>query len=256
MQRTPSKQSIRRAFDRAGNTYARAAGVQAQVARDCAGHVPPGRYPAIMEIGAGGGVLTTRIAERCGHDRYVAVDIAPAMLAGVDATSLRNPELRVADGEGLDFPAGSFDLLVSSSVMQWYKAPEVSIPANLGLLRSGGRFSISIYVQGTLTELAQVSAESGFGSTLPLRPADFYVDVFRGCAPTSMDWKVVTHVTHHPSVSDMLRTHRATGATATSGVRMPSKHAYKRFIDCYEERFREDKGVRTTSVVLHLWGVV
>lgn len=249
-----SKESIRRAFERARSTYAEAAQVQDRAALRCAGHVPPGGYPAILEIGAGGGVLTRHIAERCIHSRYVAVDISPGMLAQVNRDGLTNPEFVAADGEFLCFPQESFDLLASSSTMQWYRSPEVSIHDNLRLLRHGGRFSLSMFVEGTYAEFAEASAASGFGSMLPMRPAQDFVEMVQDATPMALESEIVTHVVHYPTVSDMLRAHRATGATATPGAKQPSRQAYQRFLDYYENTHRAPEGIRSTAIILHLWG--
>lgn len=249
-----SKDSIRRAFDRAKDTYAKAAQVQSEAARQCAAHVPEGTYPAILEIGAGGGVLTRFVAERCRHERYVAVDMSPAMLSQVQRDMVSNPEFIVGDAECLRLPEESFDLLVSSSTMQWYHSPEVSLIDNLRLLKLGGHFSLSIYVEGTYGEFAQASEASGFGSMLPMRPPEYFIDILQGAAPLRLESDVVTHTAHFPTVSDMLRAHRSTGATATSGDKQPSKAAYKRFIEYYEDNFRSSGGIRSTASILHLWG--
>ncbi|QJB55203.1 methyltransferase domain-containing protein [Pseudodesulfovibrio sp. zrk46] len=248
-----SKDSIRRAFDRARDTYAKAAKVQAEVALKCAGHVPEGEYPAVIEIGAGGGVLTRHIASRCQHDRYVAVDISPEMLSQVNLRMLSNPELVMADAECLKLSQDSFDLLVSSSTMQWYHSPEVTIHDNLKLLRNGGFFSLSIFVEGTYAEFAKASAATGFGSMLPMRPAEFFIEILQDAHVTDVQWEQTSYTCHYASASDMLRAHRSTGATATGGDKQPSKSAYKEFIN-YLERFRVTDGIPSTSSILYLWG--
>lgn len=249
-----SKGTIRRAFDRARDTYARAAMVQGEVARTCASRIPAGHYPAVIEIGAGGGVLTEHLVRQCTHDRYVAVDMSPEMLRQVDMGMLTSPEFMVADGECLDLPQESFDLLASSSTMQWYHAPEVAIHDNLRLLKHGGSFSLSIFVEGTYAEFGEASEASGFGSMLPMRPSQYFVDILQDAKPALLEWEVVPHVSHFSSVSDLLRAHRATGATATPGQKQPSKSSYKRFISYLEDNFRDPEGIRSTSVILHLWG--
>ncbi len=171
---TLTKERIRRCFDRARDTYVKAAMVQAGVAETCARNVPRGHYPAIIEIGAGGGVLTHRVAARCSHERYLGVDISPGMLAQIDKSDLTCPEFVAADAEYLDVAAHTFDLLVSSSTFQWYRTPERSIPDNFRLLRSGGCFSIAIFIDGTFPEITAASGATGFGSLLPLRTDAFY----------------------------------------------------------------------------------
>lgn len=249
-----SKDSIRRAFDRARNTYAKTAKVQSEAARRCAVQVPEGDYSDIIEIGAGGGVLTRHVVKRCSHSRYVAVDISPQMLAQVDKTILSNPDLIVADGECINLPQESFDLLVSSSTMQWYHSPEVSIHDNLKLLKHGGYFSLAIYVEGTYAEFAEASEVSGFGSMLPMRSPNYFIEILQDANLTALEWEQETHTSYYPTVSELLRVHRSTGATASSGDKQPSKSAYKEFIDYFEKNFRVPEGVRSTSSILHLWG--
>jgi len=249
-----SKDSIRRAFDRARDTYAKAARVQSEAAVKCALQVPEGEYSDILEIGAGGGILTRHVVERCEHSRYVAVDISPQMLGQVDKGMLNNPELIVADGENITLPQESFDLLVSSSTMQWYHSPEVSIHDNLKLLKHGGYFSLAIYVEGTYAEFAEASDASGFGSMLPMRSPEYFIDILQDANLTSLEWKHGVHTSYYPTVSELLRAHRSTGATATSGNKQPSKSAYKKFIEYFERSFRTPEGVPSTSSILHLWG--
>lgn len=249
-----SKDSIRRAFDRARDTYAKAAKVQSEVARQCALRVPEGEYPSIVEIGAGGGILTRQVVKRCRHSRYVAVDISPEMLAQVDKRMLTNPEFMVVDGECIKLQQESFDLLVSSSTMQWYHSPEVSIHDNLKLLRHGGHFSLTIFVEGTYVEFAEASGASGFGSMLPMRSPEYFIEILQDAQLTALEWEQKKYTCHYPTVSDLLRAHRSTGATATSGSKQPSKAAYKKFIDYFEKRFRTSDGIPSTSSILHLWG--
>jgi len=249
-----TKDLIRRSFDRARDTYAKAARVQAEAARICAHRIPEGSYPEILEIGAGGGVLTHFLAKRCTHERYVGIDIAPGMLTQVDKSMLTNPELIAADGEFLDFPQDSFDLLASSSTMQWYRAPEISILDNLSLLKRGGRFSLAVFVEGTFVEFFEASRASGFGAMLPMRSAQFFIDILQDAAPAILESEVITHIAHHPTVADLLRAHRATGATATPGAKYPSKDAYRKFIEYYEAHYREEEGVKASATILYLWG--
>lgn len=249
-----SKESIRRAFDRAKDTYAKAARVQAVAALACAMRISEGNYPHILEIGAGSGILTRNIAKRCTHERYTAVDISPLMLAQVDRRILNSPELIAEDGEHLRLEEESYDLLTSASTMQWYHTPNKSIPCNMRFLRQGGFFSLAIYVNGTYPEFAEASKATGFGSILPMRSPEEYISIVRGLNPAELQHEVVSHIAHYPTVSDLIRAHRATGATATPGDKRPSKKAYKRFIEYFDTHFRDSDGVRSTAVILHLWG--
>lgn len=248
------KDRVRRSFDRAHATYARFAPVQAEVARACAEKLTPGHYPRILEIGAGGGVLTHPAAGCFSHERYVAVDIAPRMLESIDTALLHGPELVDADAESLQFEVGSFDLLLSSSTMQWYCDPSRSIPANLDLLRPGGEFSLSIFVQGSLRELAEASMATGFGTILEMREAAFYRELLESMGGVRFRYEVREHVSVHPTARDFLKAHQATGATATEKTNPARPKAYRDFIRFYESTFNVPGGVVSTARVLYLWG--
>jgi amino acid adenylation domain-containing protein len=98
------------------------------------------RHPSILEIGCGSGEIADRLVVHAG--RYVAVDISPASVA---RTLERHPNL-----EGFTAPAhsvaehvdGPFDLVVMSSVVQFF--PDVEylytvLESASRLLRPGGR---------------------------------------------------------------------------------------------------------------------
>lgn len=216
--------------------------------------MPAGRHDSVLELGAGGGVLTRLAARRFVHERYLAVDIAPRMLSFIAGESRSAIAGVVADGEQLPFIPGSFDLLLSSSTMQWYSRPECSIPENIRLLRAGGCFSLSIFVRGSLAELDAASAATGFGSILEMRDARFYVDLLAAMPDVRFQWGVDQYVSEHESVRTFLEAHRATGATATARTTPARPKAYRDFVRFYESEFTRGSGVYSTSVVLHLWG--
>ena len=245
---------IRAAFDRAHATYADAALVQREAAADCVAALPAGRWPSVLEIGAGGGVLTRLAARRLSWERYVALDPAPRMLRlAAGAAERVFPVL--ADGETAPFREGSFDALLSSSAMQWYRRPEVSIPANLRLLRPGGAFSLSLFVAGSLRELAEAGAVAGFGAVRSLLPAELYADLLASLPGVTFEHATREIVQWFDSVPAFLDVHRRTGATASDGVGgRPSPSAYRRLQAAYAERFGRDGRIPATSVVLRLTG--
>ncbi|WP_461210495.1 methyltransferase domain-containing protein [Desulfocurvus sp. DL9XJH121] len=239
-------------FSRAGETYARAADVQREVAGQCAALLPAGHFPLAVEIGAGGGVFTEALAERLSWDRYVGLDIAPGMLR---AAAPRAEALYVAgDGEAAPLAPGRADLLVSSSTMQWYERPEHSLPANLRLLRLGGRFAIGMFVRGTLAELARVSRETGFGSVAPLPDVRDILAILSLMRDVRYGFQTVSYARTYPSVREFLRRIQETGATSTQRKRPFSRERWRAFQERYADLFGEGGGVRSTYRVLYLWG--
>lgn len=247
------KKRVATHFSRAGSTYAAAADVQREVAAHCAALVPEGRYPLTVEIGAGGGLLTGLLRPGVSWDGYLGLDIAPGMLVP-SAVSGPGEALLVADGEAVPLREGVADLLVSASTLQWYADPAVSLPANLRLLKPGGRFALCLFVRGTLDELAEVSAETGFGSVLEMPEAGLYGEILAAEAGIECSQQIIDYVRGYPSARAFLQQLQSTGATCTAGKRAFSRHRWEAFRDLYEHRFATAGGVRATYRVLFLWG--
>lgn len=246
------KKQVATHFSRAGETYARAADVQAVVARQCAGLLPKAHHPVAVEIGAGGGVFTDALRKRHTWDSYIGIDIAPGMLRPL--ANRRDEILVAADGESAPLGEGVADLLVSASTMQWYVDPWRSIPANLRLLKPGGRFALALFVRGTLAELARVSRETGFGSVMPLAPFDDYLDILRATPGIRFAHQTLRHVRHYPTVREFLRRLQETGATCTARKRPFSRQTWQAFQSRYADLFGDGHSVRSTYRVLYLWG--
>jgi LmbE family N-acetylglucosaminyl deacetylase/SAM-dependent methyltransferase len=87
--------------------------------------LPRARYSRGLEIGCSVGELTAVVAERC--DSLVALDISAAAVtaAAERVAELRNVDVRRADAT-VDFPAGSFDLIVLSEVAYYWDRATVT----------------------------------------------------------------------------------------------------------------------------------
>jgi malonyl-CoA O-methyltransferase len=247
------KKRVAARFSRAAESYEGAALAQAEVARACAAALPAGPSGLAVEIGAGGGLLTGLARARCAWSGYVGLDIAPGMLARLALRGPREVAL-VADGEAAPLRPGRADLLLSSSTMQWYRDPWRSIPANLELLAPGGAFALALFVEGTLAELARVSAETGFGSVLPLRPGREYADILARTPGVRFDWRELETAQTAPTVRAALDGLRRTGATATPAPRAHAPARWRAFARRYAELFAVPGGVRVSYRAVLLWG--
>ncbi len=245
--------SIRQRFDRAGATYEAAALVQRQVAEHLAGLCPDRLTGRVLEIGAGSGLLTRRLAPRCVGGLYAALDLSPGMLAHA---AMPGAAKLAADGEAAPFLPGTFDFLASASAMHWYANPARSIPANLALLAPDGGFALALYVQGTLEELAEASRATGFGSVYPMREAAYYRDVLAGLPGVTFAVEQARYTVAHASVGALLRSLQGAGVTHTSAKRAASPSRYREFTRYYAQRFGGPGGVRATYAVVYLVGRV
>ena len=242
---------IRKRFDQAIATYKKAAVIQKKVAAGCCSHIPEKTYSRVLEIGAGGGLLTEYFLQKHkDFEMYAALDISLMMLSLVPRGLVVPVQ---ADGENAPFKQNCFDLLISSSAMQWYQGGTAPVLKNISLLRKGGHFSLAIFVQGTFKEMAGVSARTGFGSLYSLHPAKDLKDCF-DFAGLSFESALEVYTEYFPSVKDLLQSHKQTGATYTRSGALFGRRAYKDFCRTYEHMFGEKDGIPATYKVLYLWG--
>jgi malonyl-CoA O-methyltransferase len=249
------KALLSRTFDRACSTYREAAVVQKRVARELSETIPDGQYGRILEIGCGGGFLHDLVRRRGIGGTYLALDIARAMLGMLADKGDPRLHLIHADGESCPVRPGSIDLLLSSSTLQWFDRPEASIPAILGLLRSGGRFAFALFVDGTLPELGEASRATGFGSVRRLRPSSLYTGILERLPEISFTKFEREQTLHLDSARSVLQHLKDTGVGHTETKRASSRRTYRSFIEYYESRFGADGRVRATYRLLFLHGV-
>ncbi|MBI9110640.1 methyltransferase domain-containing protein [Maridesulfovibrio ferrireducens] len=248
------KKRIRQCFGKAATCYSDAASVQKKVAFQCAQYCPKGHYKKVLDVGSGVGFLFNELEKRITYDNYVSLDLVHPML--MEQKELSVPLLVAADGENIPFKEGQFDLLVSSSAMQWYANPEESIPESFKMLKRGGKFTIAIFVKGTLCELADVSSRTGFGSVKDLKDSKFYIDVLSGISNVRVNFNNQRHEVYFPSVAGFLKNHKMTGAVASSGNISWGKEKYLRFVKEYENLYGGDQGIRVSYEVLFASGEV
>lgn len=105
--------------------------------------VLPASPARVLDVGTGTGFVA-RIAAELGH-QVTAIDLSEGML---DASSARDCGLAItfAVGDAVDppFPAGSFDVVVSRSVLWTLRQPELAFRNWYRLLTPGGRM-VAIY---------------------------------------------------------------------------------------------------------------
>ena len=93
---------------------------------------------AVLEIGAGTGILTRLLAERVGHLTAVEPDDRiRAVLAGTDL----RVELLAGTAEEIPADASSFDLVIAQSAWHWVDESR-AVPEVARVLRPGGRLSL------------------------------------------------------------------------------------------------------------------
>jgi SAM-dependent methyltransferase len=105
---------------------------------------------AVLDIPCGGGVALRGL----GHERrlrYVAADIAPAMLERTEEVAHSRGledqvETRIADAEDMPFADGEFDLCMSFAGLHCFPHPDVATREIGRVVKPGGRFVGSVFL--------------------------------------------------------------------------------------------------------------
>ena len=152
-----SKHKIRRAFDRAADSYDAAAVLQKEVCRRLLEKLDYIRISPtlILDAGVGTGEAIAPLMKRYKKSQLIALDISEQMLrkASIQGGWLRKPQAVCADLEQLPFRDACFDLVFSSLSLQWCNDLEITLQGLLRVLKPGGLLMFTSFGPDTLKEL-------------------------------------------------------------------------------------------------------
>ena len=243
------KDLIRRRFVRALATYETEARVQAEVAARLlsllAETLPDFAPRTALEIGCAGGLLTELLVARLpALTSITANDLAPeyGVVLAERGRDWR-PKLVFLPGdiEGLPL-AGHFDLIISSSTLQWvHDLP--GLAAKLARhLRPGGALAVALYGPDNFRELRELT---GIGLDYPS-----LAELEAALSPhfRALICREERHTRHFPDALAVLRHLRATGVNALSADTGEgwTRGRLARFGAEYEARFGGMEGVGLT----------
>lgn len=169
------KAMVAAAFDAAAPAYDQAAIIQRQVAARMADRIaglglPP--HPRVLEVGCGTGFLTRLGLARLVPSRWLATDIAPAMVARARVLTEDGAAAAVfvcMDGER-PAVAGGIDLVCSNLAMQWFDDLGAGIATLAGLVAPGGWLAFSTLADGTFAEWREAHTRLGLTAGTPAYP--------------------------------------------------------------------------------------
>ena len=257
-------------FSAGAKNYQALAGIQREIAyqlaewadlREEAGGVPL----SVVEIGCGTGNLTGFLLEKIQPGFYLGLDLARGMLetAGLNPESPAGRVLLIqADGERLPFPAGTFDLVASSTTFQWFGSLEDGLAGIRQVLRPGGTLLAATLGRETFRELREAyrTVAGRMGITLtasrygPLLPeAKELEDSLKRAGFTRISLKRATKYEYFPGAGQFLRSIKKRGANNPNYRPMSlavERQFMKQVIELYEQRFRTDGRVYAGYEVL------
>ncbi|MGU3361395.1 methyltransferase [Methylobacterium sp. M6A4_1b] len=244
------KQAVARAFDGAEG-YDGAAAIQNEVAGRLARRVGSETLapaPRILEIGCGTGLLTAALRRCLPDGRFVASDIAPAMVQRCRTRFARAPDLAfvVMDAERPALAPG-FDLIASSLAAQWFEDLPGTLARLAALLAPGGLLAVATLGADTFAEWRAAHAALGLDAATPLYPTRHALAAlpFPGC---TLAVSVEPLVEAHADGRAFLGALRRIGAGTPAASRPLSPGAMRQVLRGFEAT-----GARVTYEVVTLF---
>ena len=154
------KDKARLSFDRAAHRYDQSARLQQQVAQHLIDLVSDNQpiSTKTLDIGCGTGQVTEAMCRLYPKGEVVGLDFSKRML---EQTRTRlhqhdfTADLVCADAEQLPFQESSFDLIVSSLMLQWSNDLVSTLKSCRNVLRPDGKMIFNTFTEGTLVEVKQ-----------------------------------------------------------------------------------------------------
>lgn len=230
------KQAVARAFDGAEG-YDDAAAIQAEVAERLARRIGGAVAGArLLEIGCGTGLLTAALRRQGQADRFVASDLAPAMIQRCRARFAGAPDLHcvVMDAERPCLAPG-FDCIASSLAAQWFEDLPGTLARLAGLLAPGGLLAVATLASGSFSEWREAHATLGLEAATPVYPT---LGTLRALAIPGCTVAVSAEplIERHADGRAFLVALRAIGADTPGKGRALSAGALRRVLRVFEDR--------------------
>lgn len=232
--------SIGQRFRAASASYEAEAQAQRQIAGRLWALAEPrvAQGAAILEIGAGTGLLTRRILtaqpkKLTVNDLYTSPQMRALMEQQPEVLTLCE-----GDAETQDF-RGVYDAIFSASTVQWFSSIENFFTRCAQHLPKGGLLAFSSFLPGNLHEVAELTGVGLIYCTVEA----LQLHLARQFDLLCLEQEEIT--LHFATPHDVLLHLRRTGVTGMKPVGW-NKRKYLAFIDSYVSRYGEAQGVRLT----------
>ena len=236
-------------FSRAAPIYHERAVIQRRVAARLMEYLStPAEAEQILELGCGTGFLTEKLLATFPHARIDAVDLSAAMIEQARGTIGDRGRVQWHVCDVWNYQSQfQYDLIGSSSSLQWMQPLDSLFGRLASMLKPGGRLLGSLMVDGTLEELHHLRREIAPHKIPPerlptmdqtladLQAAGFEVS---RCGRESLQ-------TEHPGIPDLLRSIRElgfTGGPLSTSSALLTRGELKRLAEEYRADFGLPEG--------------
>jgi len=136
---------LARGYDRRWSHY-----IEVSV-RETIARMPESHPERVLDVGCGSGTLLKALRRTLPNSALTGVDMSEEMLSVARAKLDHDVKLQRGFAEALPFADGSFDLVVSTSVFHFIRAPGQALGEFARVLRPGGRVLITDWCHDFLT---------------------------------------------------------------------------------------------------------
>ena len=217
-------------FSRFAAVYSRHNIIQAEVAQKLISMLPQKQYETILDLGCGRGEVYRNLKKQgVGFGHLTALDISVEMLqlhpSGENLTMVQNdfnqPDILKA------LPASHYDLLISSSALQWSSDLDATLPLLASL---SDRFYFAIFTAGTFRSLHRCAGITSpiYSEAILKEKISKYFDA---------EYETIRYKLHFDTVYKMLRYIKESGTSG--GERRLSYTQTKQLLDTYPYDYLE-----------------
>jgi malonyl-CoA O-methyltransferase len=252
------KGRVARAFSRGAAAYDAHARVQVRaVERLLEIALPAAPAPRrVLDVGAGTGNLLARLATRLPGAALAGVDLAPGMAL---AAHERAPAagLTVGDAEVLPFRGATFELVVSTSMLQWLATLEPAFREMRRVLAPGGLVGVALFGGETLCELREAWREAAPGErdrTHRFHAAEAVARALEEAGFQGVEVERERVIERHADVPSLLRALRQIGANGNvtpPAAGLGGRAALERMMRVYEARHGGPDGIPATWEIVY-----
>ena len=240
--------SIARHFSKGSEVYEQEASLQREIAQELMKHIGTEYLPTrILDVGCGTGFLTGLIADAYPEAELDAIDVSAKM---IEKARELVPDRRInwisKDARRFSFPT-SYDLIASSSAIQWMYPHKTLFETFARILRPGGRVHFALMLRGTLKELHSLRREIAPQKQLraELASADEVVSSLKGSGLDACRLDVQVYRRSYTTAADFLwriKEQGFTGGEISTADRPLTRGELRLLMERYSKAFDNKHG--------------